>query len=238
MRLFSPKKEQEDLISQMILAMNSGAMELADGTLVAPNLYTLVVPPAYHRIMNEDRFLIEELSRIVHEAGVKAGFSFDTPPIIKVSAEVNISIQQIRVLAEITPGELSNTSTLPLETNEYNYSIPPNAFLIVGGTEVFPLDKAVINIGRRSDNDLVIDESQVSRLHAQIRAINGRFVIFDLDSKGGTSVNNEQVNKYKLYPGDVISLAGFPLVYGQEDETNLSDVAGYTRPIDAPPDME
>jgi hypothetical protein len=236
--IFTPKKEQEDLISQMIVAMNSGAIERADGSCVAPNLYTLLVPPAYERIFNEDQFLLGELSRVISEAGIKAGFYFYTPPIIKVSTREDSSIKQINVHAEITPGELTNTSTLPMEADEYACTIPSNAFLIVGGKEVFPLDKAVINIGRRSDNDLVIDEGQVSRLHAQIRAIKGRYIIFDLDSKGGTMVNRERVNKCKLYPGDVISLAGFPLVYGQEDETMLADGAGFTRPIDTPPNEE
>jgi pSer/pThr/pTyr-binding forkhead associated (FHA) protein len=74
----------------------------------------------------------------------------------------------------------------------------------------------VINIGRRPDNQLVVDDPRVSRVHSQLRAIKGRFVIFDLDSTGGTYVNSQRINQYTLYPGDVISLAGYPLVYGQD----------------------
>jgi hypothetical protein len=237
-RLFSPKKEQEDLISQMIVAMTSGSIKLVDGRQVAPNLYTLIVPAEYVQILNEDRFLLEELSRTIYEAGLKAGLYFDTPPIIKVSSSEDKFHQRIQVLAEITPGELASTSTLSSEFDEATETIPPNAFLIVGGNQVFPLDKAFINIGRRSDNDLVIDEGQVSRLHAQLRAIRGRYVIFDLDSKGGTLVNGEQINKCNLYPGDVIFLANFPLVYGQEDEQNINNEAGLTRPIQTSPTEE
>ncbi|MFU8772809.1 MAG: FhaA domain-containing protein [Anaerolineales bacterium] len=237
-QLFTPKKEQDDLISRMVAAMTSGSVEMADGRQVAPNLYTLIVPPAYSRILNEDRYLIEELSRMIYEAGTKAGFCFDSPPLIKVATAADVSQKQIQVFAEVTPGEMSNTSTIPKEIDETSGAIPENAFLIVGGNHVFPLNKTVINIGRRSDNDLVIDEGQVSRLHAQIRAIKGRYVIFDLDSKGGTMVNGERINKCKLYPGDVISLASFPLVYGQEDEIMSNDAAGLTRPIDTSPNNE
>jgi len=62
----------------------------------------------------------------------------------------------------------------------------------------------------------VINDRRVSRQHAQIRAINGNFVLFDLNSSGGTFVNGDRINQRGLHPGDVISLAGVPLVYGQE----------------------
>jgi pSer/pThr/pTyr-binding forkhead associated (FHA) protein len=56
-----------------------------------------------------------------------------------------------------------------------------------------------------------------------LRAIRGRFVVFDLDSAGGTWVNGQRVLQHTLVPGDVISLSGVPLVYGQDsvgqDET-------------------
>jgi pSer/pThr/pTyr-binding forkhead associated (FHA) protein len=66
----------------------------------------------------------------------------------------------------------------------------------------------------------VIDDQRISRVHAQLRAIKSHYVIFDLDSLGGTYVNDHQIQKCILYPGDVISLAGVPLVFGQE-ETQL-----------------
>ncbi len=81
---------------------------------------------------------------------------------------------------------------------------------------IIPLDRSVINIGRRPDNQMVIDDPRVSRVHSQLRAIKGRYVIFDLDSAGGTFVNSQRISQYTLLPGDVISLAGFPMVYGQD----------------------
>jgi pSer/pThr/pTyr-binding forkhead associated (FHA) protein len=53
-------------------------------------------------------------------------------------------------------------------------------------------------------------------LHAQLRLVRGQFVIFDLDSTGGTFVNGQRIRQQALRAGDVISLAGVPLVYGQE----------------------
>jgi len=62
----------------------------------------------------------------------------------------------------------------------------------------------------------VIDDGRISRLHAQLRAVRGRYVIFDLDSRGGTWVNGQRVRQQALAPGDVISLAGVPLVFSQD----------------------
>ena len=48
-----------------------------------------------------------------------------------------------------------------------------NAFLIIDGADIYNLDKEVVNIGRKLDNDLVLDDPRVSRKHGQLRAIKG-----------------------------------------------------------------
>ena len=111
------------------------------------------------------------------------------------------------------------------EGNATSEKIPANAFLIVHGTKVFPLNKAVVNIGRRMENELTIDDPRVSRNHAQLRAVNGRYVIFDLNSTGGTYVNSQRSHQSVLYPGDVISLAGVPLIFGQDNPPRRADLS-------------
>lgn len=103
--------------------------------------------------------------------------------------------------------------------------IPENAFLIVEGVRTFQLMQAVVNIGRRLDNTLVVDDPRVSRNHAQLRAIKGRYVLFDLNSTGGTFVNGQRANQTVLYPGDVISLAGVSLIFGQDSPISKRDVS-------------
>ena len=102
--------------------------------------------------------------------------------------------------------------------------IPEDAFVIVDSYKVIPLTRAVVNIGRRVDNDLVLDDPRVSRKHVQLRATNGRYVIFDLDSTGGVYVNGQRVEQGVLYPGDTISLGGVSLVYGQKNPPPRPDL--------------
>jgi len=99
---------------------------------------------------------------------------------------------------------------------EENDTIPENAILIIEGVRVHPLKGAVINIGRKFENHIVIDDPRISRSHAQLRAIKGHFVLFDLDSTGGTFVNGQRTSQSVLYPGDVISLAGVNLIFSQD----------------------
>ena len=102
------------------------------------------------------------------------------------------------------------------ETPEAGDDIPKNAFLIIEGLKVYPLREAIINIGRRLENHVIIDDPRISRNHAQLRAIKGHFVLFDLNSTGGTFVNGQRTSQTVLYPEDVISLAGVALVFGQD----------------------
>jgi pSer/pThr/pTyr-binding forkhead associated (FHA) protein len=108
------------------------------------------------------------------------------------------------------PLEIELAAIIPVQP------LPPAAFLVVDGVRMFPLEQPVISIGRDPENDLVIPDPRVSRQHAQLRAVNGRFVVFDLDSTGGISLNGLPILHHSLSSGDVISLAGVPLVYGQE----------------------
>lgn len=89
------------------------------------------------------------------------------------------------------------------------------AFLIVDGASVIIIDKPIIMIGRKSSNDIVLNHEHVSRVHAQIRVIEGRYILQDLGSTVGTSVNGKKIDQFTLRPGDVISLGGIPIIFGR-----------------------
>lgn len=88
------------------------------------------------------------------------------------------------------------------------------AFLIVDGKRAISLERSVTTIGRKPDNHIVINDQHVSRYHAQIRKINNSFVLMDLESTVGTSINGKKVSQAFLKNGDVISIGGIPLLFG------------------------
>ena len=108
-------------------------------------------------------------------------------------------------------------------------SIPPNAFVVIEGGKIYPLVQAVINIGRALDNHLVIDDPRVSRSHAQLRAVDGHFVLFDLNSTRGTFVNGKRITQAILYSDDTISLGGVTLTFNQQDPAPRPDLIDTVR---------
>ncbi len=70
----------------------------------------------------------------------------------------------------------------------------------------FALKKKVMNLGRDSSNEIVIDDPKASRQHAKIKLEEDNFVIYDLASSNGTFVNGEKISNTQLNDGDEIKL--------------------------------
>jgi hypothetical protein len=71
----------------------------------------------------------------------------------------------------------------------------------------FPIGQTPVTFGRGEDNDIVIPDPSVSRLHAELRQEGDGFVVVDRGSANGTKVNGETVTTQRLRPGDEISIA-------------------------------
>lgn len=70
----------------------------------------------------------------------------------------------------------------------------------------------VITIGRDTDNDIVVDDSKVSRHHMQIVCDGDDFSIVDLYSSNGTFVNDRRIScETPLYTGDVVRIGNSTL---------------------------
>jgi hypothetical protein len=71
----------------------------------------------------------------------------------------------------------------------------------------YPIGEKGLVIGReQSQCDIVIPDSNVSRIHAWVTIEKGEVVVIDRGSTNGTFVNNNKVEKAKLKSGDVLQL--------------------------------
>jgi hypothetical protein len=96
----------------------------------------------------------------------------------------------------------------------------------------FSLSRPSILIGRGTGNDVTIDDSQVSRRHANITWDGQQFIINDLGSSNGTFVNGVRLTGPRvLQPGDTIGL-GSTIVLGFQ-----LGAPAYAAPPPAPPGM-
>lgn len=72
--------------------------------------------------------------------------------------------------------------------------------------QMYTLNAATTTIGRESTCNVVLNDVNVSRQHAQVLFNNGVWMLNDLGSTNGTFVNNQQINSRQLNSGDVITI--------------------------------
>ncbi|TVR42257.1 MAG: FHA domain-containing protein [Planctomycetota bacterium] len=89
--------------------------------------------------------------------------------------------------------------------------------------DLMKVSDAVI-IGRdRQLSKLVIPDAQVSRSHCVIARKGDRFYLEDLGSRNGTWLNDSQITKSELRPGDIIRIGGTDLHIGGGVQSGADD---------------
>lgn len=219
--------------SKLTQAMVDVAKDDQNGRTFAPDQFALTLHPTdATKLLREEPEVQDRLSIGLLEAARQGGMLLVGEPHITVAADPTLGRWQVRVVAWHSGSPLEFTH--PMESSSSPDQEPasvPGAFLIVNGEGHFPLNRPVINIGRRLDNQLILDDPHVSRTHAQLRVRHGRYVLFDLGSTSGTKVNGRRVKQHALRPGDVISMADARLVYGEDPGGPPDNTAAYTPPF-------
>jgi pSer/pThr/pTyr-binding forkhead associated (FHA) protein len=80
-----------------------------------------------------------------------------------------------------------------------------------------------LTIGRRTNNDVVIENLAVSGHHAKIDSVGDEFVLIDLQSKNGSFVNEKIVSTHWLNDGDIISIGKHSLTFNYIDGEQIPD---------------
>jgi len=92
----------------------------------------------------------------------------------------------------------------------------PQLIATVGGVEMkhVYLAKDRTTLGRRGDNDIVLDNAAVSGRHClfELKGLADVYVE-DVGSTNGTFVNNKRVVRQKLEDGDTVAIASFRIRY-------------------------
>jgi hypothetical protein len=70
-----------------------------------------------------------------------------------------------------------------------------------------------IFIGRSPSNDIVLKEPKVSRKHAEVQYVGGKYILMDLESSNGTFVGGKKVAEYTLQPNDEITIGNTKMVF-------------------------
>ncbi|MEP7027788.1 MAG: SpoIIE family protein phosphatase [Candidatus Eisenbacteria bacterium] len=101
-----------------------------------------------------------------------------------------------------------------------------------GGFRTVPVTKFPFRLGRHHENELVLSEADVSRHHAEVLREGERYFVADTNSRFGTYLNGEKIDRGALVHGDQIQLGSpnhppieFQLV-SAEMSTGKHEIAG------------
>lgn len=116
---------------------------------------------------------------------------------------------QVTIEYHLKQKETPNTERLPIYMVEGDPGSQPVLVQLEDGTitDAFLLQSETISLGRSTDNDIIIQQIDISRKHVTFTWQNGRYYIEDLSSRNGTFVNGERLKgRLELHHSDVIQL--------------------------------
>lgn len=180
----------------------------------APNSYTVFVSPRdKQKLTAFEAGLKLELQEFLKSKAKEEGLTILGTPEIEIVDRKELALGEIKIESKlITPQDLPvrqaglpDDEELSPEPEELG---PSRASLVSLGDprEVFPLAKDTVTIGRLESNDIVVDDPEVSRVHAEIRRSKDQFVLVDLGSTNGTLVGKKRVQVERLNHKDVLTL--------------------------------
>ena len=116
------------------------------------------------------------------------------------------------LMASIFPGRRTAIS-IPSERPP---SAGPPCLVIISGDDIgrrYELGTQEVSIGRADTCTICVNTDQVSRKHATIQCILGKYYLVDMRSTNGTFVNEQKVERAKLLDGDQIRVGKTVLKY-------------------------
>jgi pSer/pThr/pTyr-binding forkhead associated (FHA) protein len=214
---------------QLTREIDAAAKRDSSGRVFSPDQFTLSLHTIDARTLAGNTDNVQDaIARVIRDSLAVAGYSLARYPHLTLSADPTLRIGEVRAIAWHSRDPLGSAAND--EPDEPATPPAVGAFLIVDGKRHFRLDRSPITIGRKLDNHLVLPDPHVSRRHAEIRLQGGRYMLRDLNSTAGTRVNGQLATEHLLQPGDVITISGISLIYGEDPSGPPGATQRYTPP--------
>ena len=161
--------------------------------LIAPNQFRIAVSREDHEtvIAKMEQAVIRDLAGYVREHAREEGYVLVGPVDVSFEVDEKLGAGEFLVASEMVEGEGGG---------------PSGSLVTPDGSRIqIALDP--ITIGRHPDCDVVLNDQEVSRQHAEVRRDEEGFVLHDLGSLNGTKVNGAGVKAPRpLADGDTITI--------------------------------
>jgi len=168
-----------------------------------PSTYKVLVSPSNLELLSPTlKPLAHELRQAITHHATYEGYSLAGEPVITFEHDETLgSAECVIQPSKVSSVRATTTDQVEVKTTER----PTHALVLEDGTR-FELNNDKNIIGRQTTCDIVIADHNVSRVHAEIRLVQGTWHIDDRGSTNGTRVNGTViVEPTKLVSGDVIA---------------------------------
>ncbi len=158
----------------------------------------------------ESAMLIELRHAIVNHAAIE-GYPLSGEAVISLVKDPAVKRGTCRVTTVGSAAPTAPPTAPPTATETVTEAPLPTtsaalASVVLADGQRIVLDRDLITVGRQSDCQVVIDDHNVSRRHAEIRRTTAGWIVTDRGSTNGTKVNGEKVvNGHLLADGDVLA---------------------------------
>lgn len=202
-----------------------------------PNQYTVYLAPTDRRqFASYESALVTELGTYLEAHARSEGLSLLSMPRIRLETDSDLRPGEFGIACRmVDPGrpgiEVPGEEPLAVAPAP-SEPLPNEALEAVSGTQVLSAEQAraaglvrekvtvyvggqphhisqkVTTLGRSRDCDIVVPDSNVSRVHAEIRHEGLDYLLVDLGSTNGVEVNGRRILRHGLRDGDRVSLGG------------------------------
>jgi hypothetical protein len=198
-----------------------------------PNQYTVWLSPQdREQFSGYESALTKELSDHLLEHARSDGLTLVTRPSVGFETDDRLGVGEFGIQAQLLhapdddskepePAGFGQTMVYSAGSMEGRVEEPQapaqaRRALLVGGGRRRMLSGDHLVLGRSREADLVLDDPNVSRRHAELRREGDRWSIADLGSTNGVKVNGRRVERAELDPGDEILLGTLELSFEVE----------------------
>ncbi len=158
------------------------------GPISANAILVWLGPDDADRFEGFQKALVTELEETVRQHALTEGYNFVGPVKVEVFIDDDLKLGDLAVKADFVGGE----------------SQPR---VMAGDGRAFALGDRPLVVGRSPDVDIVINDANVSRRHAEFWRTTEGVAVRDLQSTNGTYVNGHRITAVSLSPRDDVTIA-------------------------------
>jgi hypothetical protein len=169
-----------------------------NGRPTVPNRFIVYLSESDHEgFASMETALTRELTDAVREHARDEGYAFVGPVRVELAVDERMRTGAFQIESEMSEGAGGAGA----------------GSLILPGGQRIGLTERVLTIGRLPESHVTLQDTNASRHHAEIRPSGDGFVVVDLNSTNGTSVNGVRMSQQLLRDGDIIQIGNTKLLF-------------------------